>query len=201
MKKINSRKYLVLFVMILSLVFIACVKEDMTPLDKMANKMSVNVPKLAFPVAKVSDNGRIEHLFLQYDVQKYFSERNPELKLNFVEIVKEVNGKYGLIYATYDESKKLSEAHLVDVIDYIDGICYYRATVSAPNGYFASVTCKTSARDCSASRSQCSPKLFGGCEPCKNPNEICEKTHSSVTSTYLNPITEALYYGINNYVN
>ena len=153
------------------------------------------------PIAKLTDNNEIEHLFLQKDVQTFFSTGNSDFskgnsdgELVFIEVIDdEKNGEdAGLLYRIYYGEHNVAETSIInDVITFEDGIYYY----ALPGGGTSKTSCTTV--DC-ASSSGCQPLTNSTCSPCKNGGK-CERRTTFVTAIALAPLTDAIQYAVSIY--
>jgi len=185
---------------VIALVFVfgACNKSDTTdesqPIQKTTSQSKM------IPIAKLTDRNEIEHLFLQKDIQEFFSKENSKEKLVFIEIIdNEKNGREaGLLYRIYNKESNVTETTMIAVLTLEEGIYYYVPPGGGGDIIARSTSCTTS--DCSSESDGCVPSHWtSACTPCNNGGK-CTRTTSSVTQA-MPTLTDAIQYAVSVYLN
>jgi hypothetical protein len=165
---------------------------DIPPIQKVTEQDDM------IPIAQLTDENEIKHLFLEKDVQEFFSKENPDAKLVFVEVIDdEKNGdKTGLLYRIYYGKSNITETSLTLALTLKDGVYYYLQGGDGTQGGSGSGWTTSCTTEYSANESDgCVPKVFGVCTPCENGGD-CTKTVSTATSKAL---TNAMRYAVSVY--
>jgi len=200
-------KKIILSISSLVLVFGACNKSDVDnvlPIEEatMQSKAAAIQTKM-IPIAKLTEKNEIEPLFLQKDVQAFFSKENPEGKLVFVEVVddKKFGNEPGLLYRIYYANNKTVETSIYFVLTSKERVYY----ISASSLGGRKITCTTS--DCSDEPQGCVPDSDTSCTKCSKILHKCTKTVESevladanmaLTRTVSN-LRDALRYAVSVY--
>ena len=144
MKKITYTITLLAF----AFFFIGCEKEAMI-------EQSVVQESEMIPIAKITAQNEIQHLFLQKDMQESFKD-SPEIELVFMEVVdnNKKGENAGLLYRIYNREQGVTTTTLMTSVLTLKGDIYY---------YDPLETC-TSTISCSTSNTRCK-KTEGACFP------------------------------------
>ena len=192
----SRRNVLSLLCTAIALVFIfgACNKNDME--NSLQPLQTTTMQNKMIPIAKLTDKNEIEHLFLQKDVQEFFSKENPNAKLVFMEVMdEEKNGKeVGLLYRIYYGESNITATSLTLVLTLEGGVYYY--VPIGGGGYAVTTTCTTT--ECS-STTGCQPQSNNTCSTCPWPGAKCTRTTSSVRGSDLTELTDAIQYAVSVY--
>ena len=183
MKKIIIN-LIALFILTFAFFITGCKKEEVIlPIQK--SEM--------IPIAKLTDKNEIVHLFLQKDVQAFFSKGNsifskgnPNEELVFVEVVDyDINDdEAGLLYRIYNSESGVIETSISMVVTFEGGIYYV-----PPGGGGTTVSCTTTS--CTQEVNGCVP--YGTlCTPCKNGGLCTRTVTSGVNSNVISAILESI---------
>ena len=180
------KRNLTLMIVAIAFIFASCEKEnpimnDIKPIQK--GEM--------VPIAKLTENNEIVHLFLQKDAQEFFSKESSAVygssskntsntRLVFVEVKdNNKNDKEAeLLYRIYNDETKVVETSISTVLTLENGIYY----AQVGGGAGTTLSCTTSNRDCTQEANGCVP--YGiTCKPCSNTLAICTRTVFGVANT------------------
>jgi len=222
MKKIRILTILLVVTLVAGAsIFYACEKENTILNDIPPTQISEKIA-----IAKLTKNNKIVHLFLQKDVQEFFSKENFDLhgisskstsdaELVFIEVIdNEKNGKeVGLLTRIYYGESNIIETTIISSVLTLEGDVYYYAPPRDGNdskatdatsktivgGTASAVSCTTSDPKCVSDRNGCQPRiLLGTCTACTNGG-TCTRTTTSVSASTMQPLTNAIQYAVSVY--
>ena len=197
MKKIN---YITTLLLIFAFFITGCKKEETILNDTKSIQQMIMQNEMIemIPIAKLSEENEIVHLFLQKDVQDFFAKENPNQMLVFVEVMDfEKNGKEaGLLYRIYNRGGNITETSMSFLgLVLKEDIYYLPIGTRAPVGF--TTTCTTS--DCASETKGCMPNYYNcSCSPCANGGK-CTRSTSNLRTATLTNLTEAIIYAISVY--
>ena len=182
------KKFIIGLLAITFAFFNGCKKEDTMENNNILLVQNTKMQSEMIPIAKLTDKKEIEHLFLQKDVQKFFSEERTEEKLIFVEIIdnKELYDEAGLLFRVYNEKTNVSETTISFVLTLKDDVYYL---VNNDLEKSKGLTCTTS--ECAHEVSGCVPRGTSYCSKCDNGGK-CTKTVSLQTRRLFNALYNSL---------
>ncbi|MDR1199088.1 MAG: hypothetical protein LBK94_08795 [Prevotellaceae bacterium] len=178
---------------VVGIVINGCKKKD-TIVNDIQPTQKIAMQDEMIPIAKLTDKNEIKHLFLQKDVQEFFSKENPDAKLVFVEVInnEKKGNEAGLLYRIYYGKRNVTETSLTLTLILQNNIYYY---LPSGGGSGSGWTTSCTTKDCASESDGCVPKMGGGCTPCKNGGD-CTRTTSNVASIAL---TNAIHYAVSVY--
>ena len=182
--------------MVVTLGLVACNKDD-AALDNVAPMQKSPMQEEMIPIAKLTDKGDIELLFLQRDVQEFFNREFPDVKLVFVEVYDEnKNGKdAGVLFQVYYEKEKVAVT-LINLSAILNDGVYF---VSQKSMLSAKTPCCTTNNEQCALAMTCKPKTDKcgnwSCPSCSNGGS-CTKCNSNNTLAQVSTLCRALDYAV-----
>jgi len=149
MKKTTYTTMLLALAMTFSFFFTGCNKEEMI-------EQPVVQETEMIPIAKITTQNDIQHLFLQKDMRESFKD-SPEIELVFMEVVddKKTGENAGLLYRIYNREQGVTTTTLMTSVLTLKGDIYYYDPLETRGG---TITCSTSSNECSRSATDCIPK-------------------------------------------
>jgi hypothetical protein len=193
----NIMKNILLLVVIAAVVSITgCNKNEEETLNN-GMPLKSTIQSEMIPIAKLTEEGEIEHLFLQKDLQESYSKSNPDAELVFMEVMDyDKNGKeVGLLYRIYHPKSRVAETTLIMAITLEENIYYF-----VPGGVGITTTCTTS--DCSGSSTGCQPQSDNSCSSCPwltGGGKCTRSTSSNSLKGGMNGLTDAIQYAVSVY--
>ncbi|MDR0829067.1 MAG: hypothetical protein LBN95_03020 [Prevotellaceae bacterium] len=161
---------------------LACQKTEVVD-NNLPQKQKTPQQEEKIPIAKVTESGDIELLFLQKDVKDAFEKEMPDLQLVFVDIKDQ-----GLLYKIYDKLQGVREISISHILTFDGGVCYAPSanTFQYAGGGSSSwtITCTTSDKDCAAGQFECFPNGTA-CTQCLN-GATCTKSISDSSLRIVN---------------
>jgi hypothetical protein len=184
-----------------AIVFAGCNKIEETTNDGSLPLVKAATTEM-IPVAILTDDNKIEHLFLQSDVQEFFSTENPGAELFFVEVVRygnvinDVNDSKSveLLYRVHYAESNVTETSIIPILTLKESIIYF----VPGGGGVMKTTCTTS--DCVEKPTGCQPQSDNTCSKCGWPYYgKCTRSTTSLRSDEKIDIKDAILYAISVY--
>ena len=172
--------------------FIGCEKEAMI-------EQPVVQENEMIPIAKLTSQNDIQHLFLQKDMQASFKDIQ-EGELVFMEVVdnEKTGENAGLLYRIYYREQGVAVTTLMSSVLTLKGDIYYCAPIEA--NLSSTISCSTS--DCLNDKGACVPIVDNGhktCSACISPGKKCTRTISAPLPELWSKLTDAIRDAVSAY--